>query len=111
MDRVQHQPVRAEAQRLRRQRRPVQTSVTVVNLATGDKKEYPNVRRFAFSGDASTHIALHRAPAAAAAGGAAPAAAPAGRARRGGAGAAAGAPDNRPRGTDLILRELAPAPS
>ncbi|HJR60014.1 MAG TPA: hypothetical protein VJ813_11465, partial [Vicinamibacterales bacterium] len=56
-------PARAEAQRLRRQRRPIQSSVTVVNLASGEKKDYPNVRRFAFSGEAATHIALHRAPA------------------------------------------------
>jgi dipeptidyl aminopeptidase/acylaminoacyl peptidase len=99
--------LRAEAQRLRRQRRPVQTSVTVVNLASGEKKDYPNVRRFAFSGDAATHIALHRAPAQPA-GGAGAAAAPAGGGRGAapGAGAAAGA-DNRPRGTDLIIRELA----
>ena len=51
---------RREAQRLRRQRRPVQSGVTVVNLATGEKKEYPRIRRFAFSGEASTWIALQR---------------------------------------------------
>ncbi len=99
-------PLRAEAQRLRRQRRPVQSSVTVVNLANGEKKEYPNVRRFAFSGEAATHVALHRAPAQPAGGaGAAPAAAPGG-GRAGGPGGAPAA-DNRPRGTDLIIRELA----
>lgn len=98
-------PLRAEAQRLRRQRRPVQGSVMVVNLATGDKKEYPRVRRFAFSGEASNYIALHRSqpqpagPAGAAAAAPPPAAAP------GGPGASA--PDSRPRGSDLILRELA----
>ena len=59
-------PARAEAQRLRRQRRPVEGSVSVVNLATGDKKDYPRIRRFAFSGDASTHVALHRCAGAAA---------------------------------------------
>ena len=98
-------PSRAEAQRLRRQRRPVQSSTTVVNLANGEKKEYPNVRRFAFSGEAATHIALHRAPAPPAGGAAAPAAAPAGGGRAGGPGA--NEPSNRPRGTDLVLRELA----
>ena len=51
-------PARAEAQRLRRQRRPVQGGVTLVNLASGEKKEYPRIRRFAFNGDTSTHIAL-----------------------------------------------------
>ncbi|MEO6214078.1 MAG: prolyl oligopeptidase family serine peptidase [Vicinamibacterales bacterium] len=99
-------PTRAEGQRLRRQRRPVEGSVSVVNLAGGEKKEYPRIRRFAFSGNASTHIALQRSPAqAAGAAAAGAAAAPAG--RGGGDGAAAGgAADNRPRGTDLILREL-----
>jgi dipeptidyl aminopeptidase/acylaminoacyl peptidase len=100
-------PARAEAQRLRRQRRPIQSSVTVVNLATGDKKEYPNVRRFAFSGEGATHIALHRAPAQPAGGaGAAPAPAAPGGGRAGGPGGGAAA-DSRPRGTDLIIRELA----
>jgi dipeptidyl aminopeptidase/acylaminoacyl peptidase len=96
-------PSRAEAQRLRRQRRQVQPGVTVVNLATGDKKDYPNVRRFAFSGETSTAIALHRAPALPAGGAAAAAAPPGGRA--GGPGGTP--PDSRPRGTDLILRDLA----
>ena len=97
-------PSHAAAQRLKRQRRPIQSSVTVVNLATGEKKDYPKIRRFSFSGESSGWIALHRfgadannnAPAAAAG------AAPAGR------GAAARGPEaDRPRGTDLILRELA----
>ena len=102
-------PSREEAQRLRRQRRPVEGKAVVVNLASGEKKEYPRIRRFAFSGEAPTHIALHRAPASGAAGAAAAAAG----GGRGGAptpppaGGGAQAPDNRPRGTDLILRELA----
>src|SRR5215207_4274053 len=53
-------PTRAAAQRLKRQRRPIQSSVAVVNLATGEKKDYPKIRRFAFSGEASAWIALHR---------------------------------------------------
>ena len=99
-------PSRRESQRLRRLRRPVQTGVTIVNLATSEKREYPRIRRFAFSGDASTWIALQRHPAqAAGAGGATE-----GRGASGGApapGGAAGAASDRPRGTDLILRELA----
>ena len=99
-------PARAEAQRLRRQRRPVQGGVMVVNLASGEKKEYPRIRRFDFNGDTSTHIALHRAPAQPAAGAAA-------RPRRrraapvAGAAARVAARSDRPRGTDLIIRELA----
>ena len=78
-----------------------------MNLATGEKKEYPRIRRFAFNGDTST---LHRAPpracdaAAPGAGGPRPAAAPASRRSAGGGRRAA---SDRPRGTDLILRELA----
>ena len=101
-------PSRAEAQRLRRQRRPVEAKTVVVNLATGDKKEYPRIRRAVFNGEASSYIALHRSPAAPAAGGGAPAAAaPGGRGGGAPAGGGASAPDNRPRGTDLILRDLA----
>jgi dipeptidyl aminopeptidase/acylaminoacyl peptidase len=97
-------PSRAAAQRLRRQRRPIQSAVTVVNLATGEKQEYPKIRRFAFSGDSSAWIALHRyGPDAPAGGGAA---APGGRGPAPAAGAAGGAGD-RPRGSDLLLRELA----
>src|SRR5262245_10326432 len=100
-------PTHAAAQRLRRQRRPIQSAVTLVNLATGDKYEYPKIRRFAFPGESSAWLAMHRyAPNAPAGGGAAAAgaggrgtgAAPAG----GGAGA-----NDRPRGSDLLLRDLA----
>ena len=102
-------PTRREAQRLRRQRRPIQSSVTIVNLATGEKKEYPKIRRFAFSGDASTWIALQRfsrrrRPAAAGA------AAPAEAARRRGRCRPRAARPSVPRGTDLILRDLATGP-
>ena len=34
---------RAAATRVKRQRRPIQSSVTVVNLASGEKKEYPKI--------------------------------------------------------------------
>jgi dipeptidyl aminopeptidase/acylaminoacyl peptidase len=99
-------PTHVAAQRLKRQRRPIQSSVTVVNLATGDKKEYPKIRRFAFSGESAAWIALQRfGPDAPGGGGAAAAGGGGGR----GAGAAAGGgntPD-RARGTDLILRDLA----
>ncbi len=81
--------------------------MTIVNLATSEKREYPRIRRFAFSGDASTWIALQRqaAQAAGAAGAAEGRGAAGGGARR--RAVAAGAAPDRPRGTDLILRELA----
>ena len=81
--------------------------MTIVNLATGEKREYPRIRRFAFSGDASTWIALQRQPAAGRRrGGAAEGRGAGGRRRRRPA-ARRRAPPDRPRGTDLILRELA----
>ena len=98
-------PTHVAAQRLKRQRRPIQSSVMVVNLATGEKKEYPKIRRFAFSGESAAWIALQRYGPDAPGGGGGGTGAGGGR----GAGAAAGggsAPD-RPRGTDLILRDLA----
>src|SRR4051794_23677874 len=102
-------PTHAAALRLKRQRRPIQSSVTLVNLATEEKKEYPKIRRFTFSGESSDWIALHRYGPDAPGGGAAAAAAPAGRGGgRGGAAAAGGegAASERARGTDLILRDL-----
>ena len=99
-------PARREAQQLRRQRKPVQNKAAVVNLATGEKVEVPNVRSFAFSGENAGWIALHKyGPASEAPGGGAASAA--GPARPGGPGASAAARDDRPKGSDLILRELA----
>src|SRR5687768_3483164 len=92
-------PTRQAAQRMRRQRRPIQSAVTVVNLASGEKKEYPKIRRFAFSGESAGWIALHRFGADAPGGGGAAAAPAGGRGAAGGPGAG-GAPE-RPRGTDL----------
>src|SRR5262245_9513985 len=102
-------PPHQAAQRLKRQRRPIESGVTIVNLATGDKREYPKTRRFAFSGDSAGWIALHRygPDALAGAGTGAPAGAGRGGGGRGGADSGAGATSDRPRGTDLILRDLA----
>ncbi|HEY7476577.1 MAG TPA: prolyl oligopeptidase family serine peptidase [Vicinamibacterales bacterium] len=100
---------RREAEAARRARRPVQNSVTIVNLANGEKVNIPKIRRFEFAGETGGWIALHRYGPDTAGGAGAAAAEGGGRGGRGGgAGAAAGnAPrDTRPRGTDLILREL-----
>jgi dipeptidyl aminopeptidase/acylaminoacyl peptidase len=86
-----------------RQGAPTQTAPTataqnklgVVNLATGEKKEFDKIGRFAFNGDKPTWIAMQSyadVPADTAA------------AARGGRGAAA---TGRPEGTDLILYRLA----
>jgi dipeptidyl aminopeptidase/acylaminoacyl peptidase len=82
--------------------RPAGTSKAIlVNLTTGDKTEFEGVRRFAFPGEASTHLVLHKAPAtspaAAAATGPAPVA-PFG---------PPATPPERPTGTDLVLYDLA----
>jgi dienelactone hydrolase len=87
---------------------PTQNKMALVNLATGEKKEFDRVRSFSFNGDKPTYVAMQSyadqaAPAADAA-----AAAPAGgRGGRGGGGAAAGA--GRTEGTDLVLYNLASA--
>jgi dipeptidyl aminopeptidase/acylaminoacyl peptidase len=90
-------PTKQEQQRLKRQRRPIQASVVVVNLATSEKRTYPKVRRFAFSGESGQWIALQRyqpEPAGGSAGG------------QSGRGGGASAPE-RPKGSDLLLVELA----
>ncbi|MEP6731241.1 MAG: prolyl oligopeptidase family serine peptidase [bacterium] len=86
-------PTAKEAKRLKTQHRPSYNKVAVVNLATGEKKEFDKVRRFAFAGEQAGWIAMQAYPPE----GAAPAAAPA-------AGAAAAAP--RVDGTDMLLYNL-----
>jgi hypothetical protein len=92
-------PSHAEAAQLKRQRKPIQSKVGIVNLETGEKLEVAKVRRFLFSGENGAWIALQKygpdAPGGAAA--VPPAAGPAGAAAR----------DDRPKGADLLLRELA----
>ena len=94
-------PNAADAAKLRKDRRPIQGKATLVNLATGEKKEIDKVRAIAFAGDSPRWVALHGygpdAPGGAAPGGPA-------------AGAAAGgANSNRPAGSDLVLLQLGTA--
>jgi dipeptidyl aminopeptidase/acylaminoacyl peptidase len=74
--------------------------VGLLNLATGAKVEFEGIRRFAFSGEAATTLALHRNP---------PAATPTTTARPAVPAAAPAQPatPSRSGGTDLILHELA----
>ena len=108
---------RRQAQAAQRANQPVQNSLLLVNLATGEKTSIPKIRRFSFNGEMGGWVALDRyPPTPAAAGGAAPAAAAGGGrgggggGQRGGAAPAAGAADaprdTRPRGNDLILHDL-----
>jgi len=53
-------PTAADAKRLRRDRKPIQSGVALVNLATGEKREFDKVRRFAFAPKQSSWLALHR---------------------------------------------------
>jgi dipeptidyl aminopeptidase/acylaminoacyl peptidase len=87
-------PTAKEAKTLKKAKKPVQSRVIVVELATGKKTEFEKVRRFAFSGERATFIAMHRyAPTPAG-----PPPAP----------PAPGAPpDDKPTGSDLILYEMA----
>ncbi len=103
---------KADADAARRASRPAaQGGMTLVNLATGEKKDIAKIRRFAFNGDLGGWIALHRfgadpstgsgqVPAGGAAGGR-----PGGPGRGGAAGGGT-AGDTRPKGTDLVLHEL-----
>jgi dipeptidyl aminopeptidase/acylaminoacyl peptidase len=90
-------PTAKETKRLKNTRRPVQTKVALIELATGKKTEFDKTRRFAFSGERSSAIALLRYGPDAPAGPAAPAP----------AAGATGTPPERPSGSDLLLYELA----
>ena len=53
-------PMRKDAEKLRQQKKPLQTSVKLVNLETGDAIDYPKSRQFAFAGDSAAAFAVHR---------------------------------------------------
>ena len=91
---------------------PQQNKLGLVNIATGEKKEFDRVRRFAFNGDKPTWLAMQSYPETSPATGDAAATAPAGRGGRGGRGGApadagGAAPAGRAEGTDLVLYSLA----
>jgi dienelactone hydrolase len=92
-------PSAKEAKTLKKTKKPIQSRVVVVELSTGKKTEFEKVRRFAFSGERATMLAMLRY--------AASSTNPA-------AGAPAGPPtpgappaDDKPTGSDLILYEMA----
>jgi dipeptidyl aminopeptidase/acylaminoacyl peptidase len=53
-------PKAADAKRLRREKKPLQNGLSLVNVATGEKREFDKVRRFAFAGDAPSWLVMHR---------------------------------------------------
>src|SRR3989442_7131058 len=84
-------PSARETRTLTKQKKPIQTKLMLIELATGQKTEFEKIRRFAFSGEKSTAIALHRYS---------PTSTPA-------TPAAPPPPANdRPAGSDLLLHEL-----
>jgi dienelactone hydrolase len=98
-------PVRKEAEKLKKAKKPIQTSVKLVDLATGKDIEYPKVRQFAFSGKSSSTIAMLRyGPDASSGSGAG---AGGGSGPGGGSGAGASSSSSKPKGADLIIRDLA----
>jgi dipeptidyl aminopeptidase/acylaminoacyl peptidase len=89
-------PTFKEGKRLKKERKPLQNKVAVVNLATEKKVEFEKIKRFSFSGENAGWVALHKYGA-----DSGPAMPPA-------AAPPAGAPvPDKPTGSDLILRELA----
>ncbi len=95
-------PTRAQAASAKKQRRPAQNGVALVNLATGEKTDFAKSRRFAWNGEAGKWLAVHRyGPEPAGGSGAAPGAAASGQS------AGSAADRDRPRGADLVLRDLA----
>ena len=97
-------PTKREADRLRRDRRPVQNQAALVNLATGEVRKFEKVRRATFAGERGAWVALYMYPPDAGGAGSAANAAPAGGGRGGRGGGEGG---GRPQGADLLLHEIA----
>src|SRR3954447_5372787 len=53
-------PNSAEMKGLRRHHKPVENKVVLVELATGKKTEFDRIKRFTFSGERASVLALHR---------------------------------------------------
>lgn len=93
-------PTADEAKRLRTARRPVQSRAVVVNVATGESREFEKIRRVAFGGDQPRWLAMQGyAPESGGGAGAS-----GGSGAGGGAGAAQASSASS--GTDLLLHQL-----
>jgi len=55
-------PGRAEARKLKKQKKKAYNSAVLVDLASGEKEEFKKVKSYAFSGEDSSWIALHAHP-------------------------------------------------
>ena len=96
-------PTKREAERLRKERKPVQNQAALVNLATGEVKKFEKVRRATFSGERGSWVAMHMYVPETPGAGAGASAAPAAGGRAGGP----GTPPGRAQGADLLLHEIA----
>ncbi len=56
----EQRPKSAEMKTLRRQHKPIENKVILVDLTTGNKTDYDRVKRFSFSGERASALALHR---------------------------------------------------
>jgi dipeptidyl aminopeptidase/acylaminoacyl peptidase len=92
-------PAEKEAETARRQKKRTYNKVGLVNLSSGKKIEFEKVRKYVFSGEASSWIALQKYPPEVQAGEQRRTAPPAGP-------TGAGPRQEKPSGTDLILHEL-----
>jgi dipeptidyl aminopeptidase/acylaminoacyl peptidase len=96
-------PTQKEAAALRKQRKPAQSKLFLVELATGNKKEFDKIRRFSFSGERSSVMAMQRyAPTPAT-----PPGPPAGANANGPSGPSGANNEDRPQGSDLIVYNMA----
>jgi len=55
-------PKKEEAKKLKKQKKKTYNKVALVNLASGEKVEFEKVKKFDFSGENSSWIALHKYP-------------------------------------------------
>jgi dipeptidyl aminopeptidase/acylaminoacyl peptidase len=53
-------PTAADAKKLRKDKKPVQAGVVLLNLATGEQREFEKVRRFAFASKRPNWLVMHR---------------------------------------------------
>jgi dipeptidyl aminopeptidase/acylaminoacyl peptidase len=53
-------PSAAESKKLKKDKKPIQSGVVLVNLATGERRDFDKVRRFAFAPKHGAWLALHR---------------------------------------------------
>ncbi|MEO7966570.1 MAG: hypothetical protein ABIT38_21940, partial [Gemmatimonadaceae bacterium] len=53
-------PTSAEGKKLKKDKKPLQNGVTLVNLATGERRDFEKVRRFTFAGEHPQWLVTHR---------------------------------------------------